>query len=446
MSDKNRVIFLELNELCPPLIEKFIQQGHLPNFKKLYESSDTYITDAESDIEHLEPWIQWVTLHTGVSYKEHGIYRLGEADNLTHSNIWDTLSDKGLSSWLCGSMNATWRKDDPNVIAIPDPWSMNASASNKNLQPFYDFVRANVQEHTNEGRRNSLSSTLKFLKFMITNGLSLKTINKLLVAVGKTLLKTDDRWKKATILDSLQFDVFRHIYKKEKPNFSTFFSNSTAHFQHKFWRYMEPEKFAKKPTQKELELYSEAVLYAYKNHDELIGEAFKMADEDTKIIMASALSQQPFTDLDAVGGKQFYRPHDINRIGDIFNLTGIDCINPVMSHQFQIVFNSIESAQQAQRLLDTATLDGNAVFKTKLEDEILFCGCNFHQEVDSTKPISFNDKEITFSDVFYLADSVKSGKHNPKGVFWIQRAKQPSIRDQEIPLTNVCDMLLSEIN
>jgi len=75
MSDKNRVIFLEFNELCPPLIEKFIREGHLPNFKKLYDVSDTYITDAESDTEHLEPLIQWVTLQTGISHQEHGVFR-----------------------------------------------------------------------------------------------------------------------------------------------------------------------------------------------------------------------------------------------------------------------------------------------------------------------------------------------------------------------------------
>ena len=49
------------------------------------------------------------------------------------------------------------------------------------------------------------------------------------------------------ILDQLQFDLFRRHWKRARPDFSTFFLNSTAHYQHIYWRNMEPEHFKVKP-------------------------------------------------------------------------------------------------------------------------------------------------------------------------------------------------------
>jgi hypothetical protein len=41
------MILLEFNELSPALMETFIDQGYLPNFKRLRDSSQVFITDAE---------------------------------------------------------------------------------------------------------------------------------------------------------------------------------------------------------------------------------------------------------------------------------------------------------------------------------------------------------------------------------------------------------------
>lgn len=445
MPKSNNIILLEFNELCPDLLQKFIQAGHLPNFKKLYENADTYITDANCEESYLEPWVQWVTLHTGVDCKEHGVFRLGEADNLKHENIWDELSKKGQKSWLCGSMNATWPKGDKNITALPDPWSLNATPSHDKLKPFYDFVRANVQEHTNKSSKNSLGSLFSFGTFMLLNGLRFKTVAKVAALAFDVIKNRGNGWKKAVVLDWLQYDVYRHIYKKERPAFSTFFSNSTAHFQHKYWRYMEPSKFQKKPTQREVELYGDAILFAYKNHDTILGETLALADENTQVVMASALSQQPFSDLDAIGGKIFYRPHDINKIADTFGLEKVKTVNPVMSHQFQIIFEDNASALAAEQVLARVKLDGESeVFKTNVEDDTLFCGCTFHQVIDDTLLMTVDDKQVAFREVFYLADSLKSGKHHPQGVLWVQK-NQHSVSDKTIPLTSARSVILSEM-
>src|ERR1041384_4116543 len=111
-----RLILLELNELCPQLLDTFIAQGHLPNFEKLQRRSRQFITHTTEEL--LEPWIQWVTVHTGVPLSEHGIIDLDEADKLRHSAFWETLDPVLLLS----PMNVKFAQAGESVF-LPDPWA-----------------------------------------------------------------------------------------------------------------------------------------------------------------------------------------------------------------------------------------------------------------------------------------------------------------------------------
>jgi len=51
------MIVLEFNELSPALMETFIDQGYLPNFKRLRDESSVFTTDAEEVAPNLDPWI-----------------------------------------------------------------------------------------------------------------------------------------------------------------------------------------------------------------------------------------------------------------------------------------------------------------------------------------------------------------------------------------------------
>jgi hypothetical protein len=445
MESDNNVILLEFNELCPLLLEKFMADGELPNFSKLQANASVYITDANCDVEYLEPWIQWVTLHTGLPFEKHQVFRLGQAQNLEHESIWDVLSKQGKSSWLCGSMNSKWHANDGNITALPDPWSSNAQASPTELQEFYNFVRANVQEHTNDNFKLSTKDYISFLGFMFRHGLSMGTIKRLLSAIVKQLTKSDDRWKKATLLDWLQFDVFKYVYKKKRPAFATFFSNSTAHFQHKFWRYMEPDRFPLKSSQKDIEKYGDAILYAYKNHDQLIGKVLDMASNDTTIILSSALSQQPYTAKDEDGGRRFFRPHDMNKIPEWFGLTGVESVGPVMSHQFHLFCDSDASAKASFNKLNALKFNGDKLFSLRLEGQDVFGGCTVYKETDMSLPLDIEGKTVDFGDIFYLADNIKSGMHHPHGVFWAYRPSRiKQVAEQPIPLENTMGLILSE--
>src|SRR4051812_7223489 len=240
------VILLEFNELSPPLMQRFMSEGRLPNFERLYDESQVYVTDAEEEAPYLEPWIQWVTVHSGLHYREHQIFHLADGHALQQKCLWDVLSDHGHRVWVCGSMNV--RYDQPiNGLVLPDPWATEVAPSDRQLEAYFRFVQRHVQEYTNDRIPLAAADYARFASFMAAHGLSFATLR----AIAGQLLaerRGRHRWKRAVILDKLQFDLFSHFYRKLKPSFSTFFLNSTAHFQHLYWRNMEPEKFLRGPT------------------------------------------------------------------------------------------------------------------------------------------------------------------------------------------------------
>src|SRR4029079_19328023 len=116
------VIMIELNELSPPLMERFIHAGELPNFARFRREAEVYTTDAGEEPPFLEPWIQWVTVHTGLPYKEHKVVSLGDGHKLLPPRLWDVLSEHGHASWVCGSMNPGYRPGLRGLL-LPDPWT-----------------------------------------------------------------------------------------------------------------------------------------------------------------------------------------------------------------------------------------------------------------------------------------------------------------------------------
>jgi hypothetical protein len=123
-----------------------------------------------------------------------------------------------------------------------------------------------VQEHTRESNPWRNRDYMNFLFYMLGHGLSVKTVWSALVQIVQDRRNKQLRWRRATILDRLQWDIFRHYWKKKRPDFATFFLNSTAHFQHFHWREMEPHLFAAKNVATG-EHTKDAILVGYKAMD-----------------------------------------------------------------------------------------------------------------------------------------------------------------------------------
>jgi predicted AlkP superfamily phosphohydrolase/phosphomutase len=438
------VILLEFNELSPVLIRRFMDAGELPNFHRLYRESHAYTTDAEEAAPNLEPWIQWVTVHSGLSFEEHGIFHLGDGHQLDRKCIWDILSDHGLRVWVCGSMNA--RYDQPiNGCVLPDPWATGVDPYPEELGTWSTFAQRNVQEHTNDRVPLTKADYVKFVAFMASHGLSLSTAAAIVKQLLRERVARTERWRRATILDKLQWDVFRWYYRKYKPHFSTFFLNSTAYYQHRYWRNMDPEPFKVKPTAEEQAHYASAVLYGYKEMDRIVGAVLALAERDTTVVLASALSQQPCLLYEDIGGKTFYRPRDF---AELLRFAGVDAphkVAPVMSEQFHLHFDTEAAAAAAAGRLGALVTAGRPLVTVEQRGSSVFAGCRIFEQLprDAVVTAGESARSAPFFDLLYQAEGIKSGMHHPDGILWLRHpGRDHKVVPERVPLRSVAPTIL----
>ncbi len=435
------VILLELNELTPSLIFRFMEEGRLPHFRRLYDESKVFTTDAGEEGLDLNPWVQWVTVHTGQPLAEHGVRLLGEGSRLESPSLADRISAAGLPVWLCGSMNTPFGAD-LNGAALPDPWS-EAPPQPAALEPYVRFVRHHVAEHTNPDGVLPRRDVLAFLRFMAGHGLSLGTV----AAIARQLLaerRRGESWKRVAILDRLQWDLFRWYRRRLRPRFATFFSNSVAHMQHTHWREMEPERFALQPTPEQRARYQHAIRFAYEETDRLVGRFLELAGDETTLIFCTALSQQPEAAWDASGGKCFYRPRKMAELTAFAGVRSPHVFSPVMSEEFWLEFEDEAGAREGEAALGALRVSGEAAFRVSREGRDLYAGCGIHHALAEDARLESGAGEARpFFELLYAADTLKSGVHHPDGLLWIRTPDARHVAHAEkVPLTAIAPTVL----
>jgi hypothetical protein len=427
MGQRPSVITIEFNELCPNLMKRFMEAGELPRFRRFYDEAEIFETDAEESGELLNPWVQWISVHTGLSAGEHQVTTLSEGHKVGSPAVWDVLSAAGRRVWVCGSMNT--RYDQPlNGYLLPDPWSTGTrSYPAGEFDPYLDYVRPAVQEHTGSGGKGSAKA---FLRYMLGHGLSVSTMLSVIRQLFSERL-ANTRWRRARVLDLLQWDLFRHYYRQIQPDFASFFLNSTAHFQHCYWRNMEPEKFRVRPSDKEQRDYSKTILFGYKSMDDLMGRFMRLVDSGATLIFCTALSQQPYLDHEESGGRHYYRLREPAVLTKPFGVADPFTYEPVMAAQFYLRFSNQDQLDRAERQLSRFQIvhpsvfrdERNRIFGVTRKEEGLMVQCRCSTDVPHDVRITSSDDpqvSIPFYEVFYQTDTTKSGRHHPAGMLWIR--------------------------
>jgi hypothetical protein len=433
-----KVLLLEFNEICPPLLDKWMGEGKLPNFAQFYHSSQVFTTFADvSDPDYLEPWIQWYSIHTGLPYEEHKIFHLTDGPKAGHLDIWHHLHALGRSVMNCGSMNARPLAGN-DVFYLPDPWCSNEPAFPRDIEPFKNAMAKLVQENT-RGFALSLSEALPFLSFLMRHGLAADTIRAILTQLGsERLSQTDIKWRRVALADRLQFDIFRHYYQQMHPDFATFFINSTAHLQHAYWRHMDPDAFSLKPSSRELAIYRNAVLFGYQSMDALLRRFSAFVDQDTVMILCSGLSQQPFLKREDRGGQHFYRLRDVSGFLQLVSIRP-QLVEPVMTHQYLLRFDNHSEADKAVAAVRRLRLGEQEVFGATVSGGDVYIGCQIYDELAEDGAIHSlpnGDEPVSFFRLFYAIDAVKSGRHHPEGILWL-RTGQHAVHSERVSILDI---------
>jgi hypothetical protein len=402
---KNKTILVGLNELNFDFIKFYINQGLLLNFKKIFEIQPPIETVSENDYKLLEPWVQWVTIHSGKSYQEHTIFRLGDiVNNPELSQIFEELETEGLSVGAVSPFNTENRLKNPSFF-VPDPWTKTNPSGNWIVKALYQAVHQSV----NDNAKSKLN-----LKSMISLGLGLL----LYVPISrwfhyvKTVSKAKDPGAKAVILDSLLADVHLTLWKKHKPDFSNLFLNSGAHIQH---HYLFNSK-AYQGNLKNPDWYCpdgfDPLIQILLEYDYQIGKILKL--KDVKLIIATGLHQQPHQHLTF-----YWRLKEHVKFAEKIGIENFSNISPRMSRDFLVNFNNELDAVNAEKLLNSfyASEDDIKIFDVDNRGTSLFVELVYPNDINENDSIYSKGAKFKL-DSFksYLAFvAIKNGEHNGIG-------------------------------
>ncbi len=180
--------------------------------------------------------------------------------------------------------------------------------------------------------------------------------------------------------------------------------------------------------------------------DRLVADAVDRIDDRTTLVLCTALGQQPYLASEATGGKRFHRPFDIADLVSRAGLDGITDIVPVMAEQFHLYFADEQAAVRGADALEAATIGDRPGFSVRRSGNDVLTGCARLDAVDPDAEVRFGTtgRRFRFGDVFYAADTSKSGYHHPHGMFWVRRPdRRHEVIDEPVPLRSVAPTVLS---
>lgn len=402
---KNKTILLGLNEINFDYIKFYVNQGLLPNFKKIFEIQPPIETVSENDYKLLEPWVQWVTIHSGKSYQEHSIFRLGDiVNNPELSQIFEELESEGLSVGAVSPFNAENRLKKPSFF-VPDPWTKTNPSGNWIVKALYQAVHQSVNDNA--------KSKLNFKTiFSLGLGLLLYVPLPRWSHYLKTFFNLKKPGAKALILDSLLADVHLTLWKKNKPDFSNLFLNSGAHIQHHYLfnskgyngNIKNPEWYCPKDYDPLIQILSE--------YDKQIEKLLKL--KNVKIIVATGLHQQPHEHLTF-----YWRLKEHVKFAEMIGVENFSEILPRMSRDFLVKFNNQLDAVNAEKLLNSfyASKDDIKIFEVDNRGASLFVELVYPNDIEDNDSIYSKESNLKLEKFkSYLAFvAIKNGEHNGIG-------------------------------
>ena len=402
------IIFIELNEINFDIVEQYgSKYSALPLLTQLAKRSGL-TSSSEETYEHLEPWIQWPSVHTGKTYDEHQMFRLGDGVNYQGTQIFEEIEKRGYAVGNLSAMNAANRMVNP-AFFIPDPWTDTLADSSFISRALAHAVSQTVNDNT--GGKITAQSALNLALVSI----ALISPRRYFWFVKKLLWALSKPWRKAMFLDLLLAEYFTALVKRKKPEFSTLFLNAGAHIQH---HYMLSSSVLTDTAYRNPDWYVEAsadpLLEVYQQYDEILGGLMRLPN--TRYIIATGLSQKPY-DKPVF----YYRLVDHASFLDLLDIAYVS-VEPRMTRDFLIRVADDAARDRAVEKLSALAIDGVALFGQldKRPNEV-FVTMDYPMEIPSDTVLDAN----AFLDAsFKIADhvnfvAIKNGEHQGKGFVFV---------------------------
>jgi hypothetical protein len=418
-----KLLMIELNEVNFDFIRRYGERGELPRLNALVAAHGLIETSSEQRYEALEPWIQWVTAHTGLSLADHGVSRLGDIlDRRDLAQIWELVETGGYTVGAVSPMNAR-NACRAAAFFVPDPWTRTEVTGSHLVRRLYDAIAQIVNDNARE-RVKPLS--LAWLGAGLARFARPANYPRYASLVASARGRP---WSRAMILDLLLTDLFVSLVRRHDADFATLFLNAAAHIQHHYMfnagvysgPHANPDWYVRAD--------ADPLLDVYRLYDRLVGQVAD-AFPGHRLLLATGLHQDPYPDL------LFYwrlRDHAafLTEIGVPFAR-----VEPRMSRDFMVFCDGAEQAGEAERILKaTEASDGRKLFEVDNRGDSLFVMLVYPGDI---KGLGYRVGNRQFDDLAGKTAfvAIKNGEHNGIG-YLIDTDEAGGPARQQVPLTDL---------
>ena len=397
-----KLILLELNEINFDVVKKYINNGvKLPGFSSIINSG-LIETCSENEYDLLEPWIQWPSVHTGLSYSDHKIFRLGDSIHSKIPQIFEEIESMGFSVGAVSPMNARNTLDKPKYF-IPDPWTKTHSGGSYLSKSISQAISQAVNDNSESKLSLLTLFNLALAFFLLVNPF------RYLSLVKYAVLALKKPWRKALFLDKLLYEIHKTLFLKKSPDFSTLFLNAGAHIQHHYFfnspyidniKLKNPSWYIKESEDPFLEM-----LYEY---DLILQDLLSL--KDVSLVVATGLSQVPFTKV-----QFYYRLQNHEKFLKDIGISFLE-VHPRMTRDFLITFNTANEAKSAEEVLKSILVNNQINLFEEIDNrgKDLFVALTYPHEIDLNTSISIDGKTLLLKE-YVVFVAIKNGMHDQKG-------------------------------
>jgi hypothetical protein len=397
-----KLILLELNEINFDYVRSYVDLGaKLPGFDWLM-SQEYRETRAEKSYELLEPWIQWPSVHTGLTFQEHEIFRLGDITKSDSKQIFEMVEEMGFKVGAISPMNAANRLNSPTYF-IPDPWTKTQTSGNIVLRLLANAISQAVNE--NSGNKITIKSLFSLALAFIT-----LVPHRQKITLFKYAINIKNRsWRKALFLDILLYEIHKNLFQKTNTEFSTLFLNAGAHIQHHY--FLNSSVLVKSGIKNPhwyIDQKTDPILEMLTVYDKILLDLSKQVE--FVVLIATGLSQTPYQHT------HFY--YRLKNHEQFLTMVGINFIQilPRMTRDFLVVFTNEGDCFSAADKLSRIQFDNGKPLFGSIENrgKELFVVLDYNLEIGPQTKVFTDNIELSIYDFINFV-AIKNGEHQDKG-------------------------------
>jgi hypothetical protein len=426
-----KVLLAEFNEITWRLVEPLCARDRLPTFSEFLREGTRGAPVATEVPPYLDPWISWTTLYTGRPQEEHGVRFLEQPpETVTGPRVWDLAADAGKTVGVYGSIMSWPPRQDVGGFWVPSTFSPGPETFPPELQPIQELNLSATRAHSPVAGQNGQGSLAARALKLLNLGLRPASIAQGVSFLVRSRLLPHRQWEKVSLQPLINLDFFAALYRRHRPDLATFHTNHVAHYQHRYWRSMDSTPFLVKASPEEERRYGPAIEHGYRVADRALRRLWRLADDNTVVILASGLGQQPYVVEDFREGREVVRVRDINQVVELCGLTGACTPISMMAPQWNLRIPDPAKRAHAERVLRSAWVrdpDTRLFAFETVGDTINF---NVFQKnlkpLDLEAPCAFPDaggRRFTLGQLCAVQDATpKEGYHDPVGLVILRGA------------------------